>query len=63
MMPTPSQFAAELGKIDELANDGIVERSGNEIKVPEHARALVRAVCAVFDAYISNDQSRFSKAS
>ena len=58
-----SQFATELGKIDELANDGIVERSGNEIKVPEHARALVRAVCAVFDAYISNGQSQFSKAS
>ncbi len=59
----PDQFAAELGKIDELANDGIVERSGSEIKVPEHARALVRAVCAVFDAYISNGESRFSKAS
>ncbi len=57
------QFAAALGKIDELANDGIVERSGNEIKVPEHARALVRAVCAVFDAHAPNDNARYSRAS
>ena len=57
------QFAAELGKIDELANDGIVERSGSEIKVPEHARALVRAVCAVFDAYAPDDNARYSRAS
>ncbi len=57
------QFAEELGKIDELANDGIVERTGYEIKVPEHARGFVRAVCAVFDAYVSNDETQFSKAS
>ena len=57
------QFAAELGKIDQLANDGIVERSGSKIKVREHARALVRAVCSVFDAHASDDNARYSRAS
>jgi len=56
-------FAAELAKIDELVNDGIAERFGGRIQVPEHARAFVRAVCAVFDEYSSNDEARFSRVS
>jgi len=56
-------FAAELAKLDELVSDGIVERTGTRIKVPERSRAFVRSVCAVFDAYMSNGEARFSKAS
>jgi oxygen-independent coproporphyrinogen-3 oxidase len=56
-------FAAELGKLDELVSDGIVECSGTTITVPEQSRAFVRSVCAVFDAYMSNGEARFSKAS
>src|SRR5208282_2258903 len=56
-------FAAELAKLDELASDGIVERTGTRITVPEQSRAFVRSVCAVFDAYMSNGEARFSKAS
>ena len=56
-------FAAELGRLDEFVADGIVERTGNQIRVPEQARPFVRAVCAVFDAYLSNDETRFSRAS
>jgi len=56
-------FTAELCKLDQLASDGIVERAGNKIIVPEQARPFVRAVCAVFDAYVSNDEARFSRAS
>jgi len=56
-------FAAELSKLDALANDGLVERVGYKINVPERARPFVRTVCAVFDAYISDDDTRFSRAS
>jgi oxygen-independent coproporphyrinogen-3 oxidase len=56
-------FAAEFFRLDELAQDGIVERSSGTIIVPEHARPFVRTVCAVFDAYLLDDDTRFSRAS
>jgi oxygen-independent coproporphyrinogen-3 oxidase len=40
------RFSAELSKIDALARDGLVMRNGNEIRVPNDARAFVRSVCA-----------------
>jgi oxygen-independent coproporphyrinogen III oxidase len=57
------RFVAELFKLDGLADDGLVERAGYEISIPERARPLVRTVCAVFDAYLSDNDSRFSRAS
>jgi len=60
---TTDHFALELAAIDELVNDGIAERFGGRIKMPEHARAFVRAVCGVFDEHSSNDEKRFSRAS
>jgi coproporphyrinogen III oxidase-like Fe-S oxidoreductase len=53
----------ELRKIDEMAKDGIVIRSGERVTIPEHARPLVRTVCAIFDAYLADDETRFSRAS
>lgn len=61
-VPT-SHFAAELAKLHELADDGIVICSGGNIVVPEHARPLVRTVCAIFDAYLADGEARFSRAS
>ena len=58
-----NRFAAELSALDALANDGLVERVGYTIKIPERARPFVRTVCAVFDAYISDGDQRFSRAS
>jgi len=51
------------GRLDELARDGTVRRTGDIIEVPEVRRLFVRSVCAVFDAYLSNDDTRFSRAS
>jgi oxygen-independent coproporphyrinogen-3 oxidase len=59
----PAHFAAELAAIDALTDDGIVERDGDTITVPDHARVFVRAVCAVFDAYLGVGETRFSRAS
>ncbi len=57
------RFAAELSALDALANDGLVERVGYKISIPERARPFVRTVCALFDAHISDDDTRFSRAS
>jgi oxygen-independent coproporphyrinogen III oxidase len=58
-----NHFAAELSQIDELANDGIVVRSGERVTIPESARPLVRTVCAIFDAYLADGEAHFSRAS
>jgi len=55
-------FAAELEKLDALARHGVVQRHNATITVPEHARSLVRTVCAVFDTYLSPDATRHSRA-
>jgi oxygen-independent coproporphyrinogen III oxidase len=57
------RFAAELFALDELARDGLVVRSGSEIRVPQEARAFVRSVCAVFDQYAPQQETRYSRAS
>ena len=56
-------FAVEFRKLDNLAEDGIVERVRGKISIPEHARPFVRTVCAVFDAFLPNNEARFSQAS
>lgn len=56
-------FDIEISKLDELAGDGIVERRGTKISVPPEARAFVRTVCAVFDQYAAQDETRYSRAS
>jgi oxygen-independent coproporphyrinogen-3 oxidase len=55
-------FATELSEIDALAERGLVHRSDGTITVPEDARPLVRTICAVFDAYLSNQETRYSRA-
>ena len=57
-----SEFAPEFDAIDALANDGLVQRLGSLIVVPDHARPLVRTVCAVFDAYLASGEARYSRA-
>jgi oxygen-independent coproporphyrinogen III oxidase len=59
---TIDDFATELGKIDALAEHGLVRRSDAKIAIPEDARPLVRTVCAVFDAYLSGEETRYSRA-
>jgi oxygen-independent coproporphyrinogen III oxidase len=57
------RFAAELCALDVLALDGLVARSGSEIRVPQEARGFVRSVCAVFDQYAPQQETRYSRAS
>jgi len=55
-------FAAELSEIDTLAKHGLVDRHNGTITVAEDARPLLRTICAVFDAYSSNQEARYSRA-
>ena len=57
-----NDFATELSEIDALAERGLVHRSDGKITVAEDARPLVRSICAVFDAYLSNQETRYSRA-
>lgn len=54
-------FATELGELDEMANDGLVE-IGDIIKVTPSGNLLIRNICMVFDKYMRKlDQARFSR--
>jgi oxygen-independent coproporphyrinogen-3 oxidase len=55
-------FSAELANLVPLAEQGLVRFSGGTITVAERARPFVRNICAVFDAYLSNEETRFSRA-
>ncbi len=56
------RFASELEALAPLAADGLVEIRDQVIRVPPAARALVRAVCAVFDGYLARGVARHSRA-
>lgn len=47
-----SSFVGELARLDVMAADGLVQIDGAVITIPEDARPLMRAVAAVFDAYL-----------
>ena len=59
---TIDDFVTELREIDSLAEHGLVRRSDTKITIPEDARPLVRTICAVFDAYLSGEETRYSRA-
>ncbi len=56
-------FSAEFLELDELAQDELVQRTGTTICVPERKRPFIRAVCAVFDAYLPSSSGRYSQVS
>lgn len=48
--------------INELEREGVVQRNGSMIEVPEEARPLIRAVAAAFDEYLSPSGSLHTPA-
>lgn len=58
---SPALFAAELVRLGEMERDGLIRRRAHRIEVVERGRPLARAVCAVFDRYISTGEARYSK--
>ncbi len=55
-------FAAELAELDALATRGLLQRRQGVITVAEEARPLVRTICAVFDTYLADGETRYSRA-
>jgi oxygen-independent coproporphyrinogen-3 oxidase len=58
----PDHFIPELVELDDLIADGIACRDGWTISLTEAGRPLVRAVCAIFDAYLGAGAGRHSRA-
>jgi oxygen-independent coproporphyrinogen III oxidase len=59
-----THFAVEMGRLQAMAQDGLVNISPGEIRVEARGRLLIRNICMVFDAYLQDTKQRatFSKA-
>ena len=56
------QVADAFGRLEQLANDGIVRRHGNVVEMEPEAKGLVRAAAATFDAYLAQSTRTHSPA-
>ncbi|MFZ0421402.1 MAG: oxygen-independent coproporphyrinogen III oxidase [Xanthobacteraceae bacterium] len=56
-------FSTELAALDGFISDGVVECAASVISLPERARPFVRMVCAGFDQYWADNETRYSRAS
>ncbi len=59
---TADLLAPELAEIDALERDGLVQREGLKITVPEENRSFVRIPAAVFDTYLKSAEKQHSVA-
>ncbi len=59
---TPAALDDALIKLAPLADDGLVELDGRQIKVTAQGRLFVRNIAACFDTYLQADAGRHSKA-
>ncbi len=59
---TAEAMLQSASKLDGLIADGIVERDGTSLALPEDSRFLVRSVAAAFDAHLNQSQRLHSRA-
>ncbi|TNF34571.1 MAG: oxygen-independent coproporphyrinogen III oxidase [Gammaproteobacteria bacterium] len=50
-----AHFRDELASLADMANDGLVVLTPQSIDVTESGRVLVRAICAIFDEYLTKE--------
>jgi oxygen-independent coproporphyrinogen III oxidase len=55
-------FAAELDRLSELADDGLVAVDGTKIVMRGETRPFVRKIAATFDTYLQRSEARHSRA-
>jgi oxygen-independent coproporphyrinogen-3 oxidase len=55
-------LAPSLASLAPLIDDGLVEISGNRVRVPERGRPFLRLACAAFDAYLNPGEERHARA-
>ena len=58
---THDALLEEREALDQFERDGMLTRQGDLIHVTERGRPFVRAVCAVFDAYLKPSHARHSQ--
>lgn len=51
-------FAFELGNLEQLEDDGLIEMGGDEFKATPEGRLLLRAIAMTFDEYIQEPATR-----
>lgn len=56
----PAYFEHDIIALGALVEDGLVNLTGHRLHVPASARCVVRAVCAVFDRYLSPAPMRYA---
>lgn len=54
-------FASCIKSLEEMKNDNLLEIDKKSIKVKDKGKLLIRNICMVFDAYLDNAKSQFSK--
>ena len=58
----PSQFDADLARLQPMQQDGLIVVEGRRLTMTEDGRPLVRAACAAFDRYLNQGEMRHSRA-
>ncbi|HHJ14746.1 MAG TPA: oxygen-independent coproporphyrinogen III oxidase [Gammaproteobacteria bacterium] len=54
-------FSEELGRLQAMQEDGLLELDAGHLRITERGRLLVRNICMVFDRYRKNEEERFSR--
>ncbi|MDP6103982.1 MAG: oxygen-independent coproporphyrinogen III oxidase [Gammaproteobacteria bacterium] len=54
-------FKDSLSNLAEMKKDGLIELNDTNIKVKDKGRLLIRNICMTFDAYLSKDETNFSR--
>ncbi len=55
-------FSSRWPRLTQFENDDLLKLEADRIKVTDRGRFLVRNICMTFDAYLSQDTQKFSKA-
>ena len=56
------EFAVELGMLDTMIRDGLLEYANDWLRITPRGRYLVRNICMAFDRYLNPAAGSFSKA-
>jgi len=51
-------FALELGNLQQLEEDGLIEMGNDEFKATPEGRLLLRAIAMIFDEYLQSSESK-----
>ncbi len=55
-------FSDRWPRLEQFENEGLLELEADRIRVTDQGRFLIRNICMTFDAYLSQDTQKFSKA-